>query len=353
MATQVLADILTSLSQVFAPALDRQFNHLSVLAELLPKQNGAGKNVAWDVRFSRTTHAANFTEGADVAAGEFNVDVTQPASLSWAAYRAAFALSGLSVAAAAGSVGSALELLDQFGSNLVDAGSDLVSQINAGLYSAAGTGSLLAGLSGAGAIAATGTYANINRSTYAEWAANVLSNGGVGRALTKALMDQMEENIYSACGMMPDIIVTTPALARTYESLFDTIQRVIVERGDITSINPNVTNVGGGMIPANTGYTGLSYKGIPIYRDRNCPTGKMFFLNRQYVAIRVLPQVNMGNSVMQQNTMLAGAPGNDTRIQARIDSLAKNGDADKFQLVAYLQLAVRKPNACGLIDDLT
>jgi hypothetical protein len=268
-------------------------------------------------------------------------------------YRAAFSLSGLSVAAASGSVGSAVELLDQFGSNLADAAADLVSQINAALYSGAGTGTTIAGLLGSGALAATGTYANINRATYSEWAGNVLANGGVGRPLTKALMDQLEENIYSACGQMPDIIVCSPAIARTYESLFDNIQRVFIERGDTSNLAPNVANVGAPVIPANTGFTGLSYKGIPIYRDRNCPSGKMLFLNRQYVRIRPLPQGNIQTSRVQANQMLEGAPGNNTQITARIDSLAKNGDADKFQLVTYLQLQVRKPNACGYIDDLT
>lgn len=351
MGTQMLADILPALSQLFAPELARQFNRQSVLAELLPKQRGAGKNVGWDVRFSRSVHAGSFTEGADMAPNEFQRDPTVPATLHWGTYRTGFALSGLSVAAASGSVGSALELLDQFRTNLTDAGSDLISQINRALYLGDGSGPNITGLFGGGALAASGTYAGINRATYPEWAGNVLGNGGVARPLTKALLDQMEESIYESCGMMPDIIVTSPSIARSYEGLFDAMARVLVERGDLSALGA-IPNAGGPVIPANTGYTGLSYKGIPIYRDRDCPAGKLAMLNRQFAAIRVLPQVNLGTSVTSREEGLSGTPGNDTGISARIDSLAKEGDSDKFQLVTYLELQVRRPNACGTLDDL-
>ena len=352
MAILTLQDILGALSQLFAPELDRQFNRQAVTAELLPKRGGAGKNVAWDVRFSRTVHAASFVEGSAVQASEFQTDVTVPATLGWAMYRSAFSLSGLAVAAASGSVGSAMELLDQFGSNLTDAATDLISQINAALFAGTGAGANIAGLFGGGALAASGTYANINRATYPAWCSNVLGNGGNPRALTKALLDQMEEAVYIACGMMPDVIVCSPGIARSYESLFDSMTRVFVERGDVSALRPDAANVGAPVIPPNTGYTGLSYKGIPIYRDRDCPSGKLLMLNRQFVAIRTLPQAPLGTATMSREQELSGAPGNNTRIAARIDSLAKEGDADRFQLVTYLQLQVRKPNACGVIDDL-
>jgi hypothetical protein len=351
MSTLLLADILPALSQLFAPELARQFNRQSVTAELLPKQKGAGKNISWDVRFSRAVHAASFTEGAPMDPNEFQTDITVPATLPWAMYRTGFSLSGLSVAAASGSVGSALELLDQFRTNLTDAGTDLISQINSAIFLGDGTGTNIAGLLGGGALTASGTYANINRATYAGWNSNTLLNGGTPRPLSKSLLDQMEETIYTACGMMPDIIVTSPTIARSYESIFDTMSRVLVERGDLSALGA-IPNAGNPVIPANTGYTGLSYKGIPIYRDRNCPAGNLLMLNRQYIAIRVLPQVNLGTAVTSRDEGLSGAPGNDTGISARIDSLAKDGDSDKFQLVTYLQVQARRPNACGVIGDL-
>lgn len=349
---QVLSDISSALSQLFAPLLDRQFNRHSVIAELIPKKPGAGKNIAWDTRFSRSTHAAAFTEGSDVAAGEFNTDITQPATLSWGMYRVAFSLSGLSVAAAATSPGSALELLDQFQTNLEDAAMDLVSQINAAIYAGTGSSGQLYGLVGGGALAATGTYANVNRSTYAEWAGNVLANGGTPRVLTKPLLDQLEANIYTASGMPPDVIVCSPAIAQEYEQLFDSVKRVMVERGELSAMGNGNTVSGEPMIARNSGYTGLTYKGIPIYRDRNCPTAQLFMLNSQTCEIKVLPQVDLGTTPLVENKAMSGAPGNPTGISARVESLAKTGDADKFQLKSYLQVVVRRPNANGYLDDL-
>jgi hypothetical protein len=350
--TQVLSDISTALSQLFAPELARQFNRHSVIAELIPKKTGTGKNVAWDTRFSRTTHAAAFTEGSDIAAGEFNTDPTQPASLSWGMYRVAFSLSGLSVAAAATSPGSALELLDQFQTNLEDAAMDLVSQINAAVYAGTGASGQIAGFIGGGALAATGTYAGVNRTTYPEWAGNVLGNSGTPRPLTKPLLDQLEGNIYTACGMPPDVIVCSPSIAQEYEQLFDTVKRVMIERGELSAMANGNTVSGEPMIARNSGYTGLTYKGIPIYRDRNCPGAQLFMLNSQYTEIKVLPQVELGAVSLAENKAMSGAPGNPTGISAKVESLAKTGDADKFQLKVYLQLVCRRPNASGYLDDL-
>lgn len=346
MATQVLSDISSALSTFFDAELQRQFNRTSVLADALPKLPGGGKAVNWDVRLNRTTHAAAFTEGADVDSSEFNVDPTVPAVLSWGQYRVAFSLSGISVAAAASSPGSALELLDQFQSNLEDAASDLVSKINAEIYAGTGSNNRIAGLTGAGAIAATGTYATISRVTYSDWAASVAANGGTSRNLTKWLIDSLESAVYRASGKTPRLIVTTPEVVTKYESLFANEMRVQVDRGELAPIQ-TTPNVGAPFIPSNTGYTGLTYKGIPILRDRDCPSGKLFMLNPDFVNIRVLPQSNLGTVTRSENRQ---APAG---ISVRVESLAKTGDADKFQLVAYLQLQVKRPNTCGVLADIS
>jgi hypothetical protein len=37
---------------------------------------------------------------------------------------------------------------------------------------------------------------------------------------------------------------------------------------------------------------------------------------------------------------------------ARLNRLARTGDAYKFQLILYPQLQVERPNSCGVIADL-
>ncbi len=350
MATQVLNDFATALTTVFQPKLDRQFNRLAVLAGALPKSVGSGKNVSWDVRFSRTTHAANFTEGSDVGAGELNVDTTVPATLNWGLYRVAFGISGLSVAAAKSAIGSPLEVMALFEGHVMDAAADLISVINADLFTGDGSSTKIQGLySGANApILTTGSYAGLARATYAEWQSNLLANGGTPRALTKALMDDLEAQIFADCSMPPDLIVASPGIVRKYESLFDSVIRTAPAGTPQNSGDLSVLS----RIQANSGYTGLSYKGIPILRDRNGPTGKLAMLNSSYVSIESLPQVELGDAVFSRSQGLGAEGAAPTGILAKIEPLAKTGDASKFQMVTYLQLKVRKPNACGAIVDL-
>ncbi len=349
----LLTDITAALSTRFGPELDRQFNRMTVTSSLLRKVDGQGKQISWDVRVPRTTHAASFTEGADVTAGEYNVDPTIPAVLNWPMYRVAFSLSGLAVAAAAASPGSASELLDQFGTNLIDAASDMASVINADIYAGDGTGTKITGLVGGGALAATGIYAGINRAAYSSWAGNVSSNGGTARALTKGLIDTLEANIYTASGRIPRLIIAEPQVVRKYEALFDTITRVQIERGDLSAQSRTPTVGSSPFLPDNEGYTGLSYKGMPIYRDKDATAGSLFMLNPDYVELPTLPPANLGTAVLvRQQAAPSQTTGGTNGINFKVESLAKTGDADKFQLVVYVNVKVRRPNACGYLADI-
>jgi hypothetical protein len=350
MADQVLSNIASALSVQFQPKMDRQFNRLSVLASVLQTKPGAGQNLTWDVRFSRSTQPANFTEGSDVSAGEFQTDPTVPASLSWGQYRTGFSISGLALTAARSSANSPEALMQLFEGNLEDAASALISKINGDLFTGAGTGTLIAGLYGSGALATTGTYANVARGTYAEWASNVLANGAVPRALTKALLDQLEEQIFNDCSMPPDLIVGSPGVIRKYESLFDSVIRTAPAGAPANSGELSVIQ----KLQMNSGYTGLTYKGIPVLRDRNATAGKLAMLNSQMVEIATLAQdpVTSASSKTDRSAGNGGEPPAPSGIQVRVEPLAKTGDANKFQLVTYVQLKVRRPNACGVVEDI-
>ena len=353
--TEVLTDFNAALSIFFDEKVSRQFNRMAVTAELLEKVPGAGQAINWDVRVNRATHATFFTEGSDVAAGEYNIDPNLKATLGWGMYRSAFALSGLSVAAARTSPGSAIEMLNQFETNLVDAASDLVSQVNSELWLGTGATSRIAGFTGGGALSATGTYAGLNRATYPDFAGNLAANGGIARTLTKGLLDAMDASIFRASGQTARCIVTTPESATKYEALFDQVGRVQVDRGDISAIS-KTPNVGAPWIPSNSGYTGMSYKGIPVFRDRNVPAGTMAFINPDHVKLRVLPQVDLRTSPLWE--MIQGEASNgdmpsNPMLSCKVESLAKTGDADKFQVVLYCQLEVKRPNACGIIQDIS
>lgn len=346
MALQDLATNLSSaLSQVYAPRLIRNFNRLSVLASVIPKEAGRGKNVAWDTMMSAAS-AASFTDGADVST--YDVDTPVPATLSWGLYRSSFSISGLAQAAAASSSGTAEELMALIDTSATNSAMKLISTINADLFSGS---SAIVGL--ASALAATGTYASIAKGTYSEWAGNVLANGGTSRALTKDLIDQLEASIYTASGQSPNIIVASPGVVRKFEGLFDSFNRNIVGPGEISAINRGNFS-GSAVLPSNVGFTGLHYKGIPVYRDRNCQSGYLYMLNTDFLKLKFLPQPGVNTAAIAQSKELQGAPDtNMAGLAARLEAMAKTGDADKFTMKIYLQLACLRPNAHGMLQDIS
>lgn len=346
MAVQVLADFSDALSQLFEAMLVRQMNRKVVLANLLRKTNGSGKNLAWDVTFSGITATSTYTEGADVGAGDLDNDVEEDAILSWGQYRQSFGISGLALAAASSSQGNASQYLDMIMKKAVDSSSYLLADINSDLYVGTGASTSIVGLDAA--LATTGTYATIAKATYSEWQGNVDDNSGTPRALTKSLLDSLERAIYSACGMAPSFIVTTPAVASKYEALLDAIARQILEQGDTSTL---IRNLGSPVINEN-GYTGLNYKGIPIYRDKDCPSGKLYMLNEDHVELTTLVQAGTSTATSYVERMLSDEKMVSSGVNARLEALAKTGDADKFTCKLYPQVKVDRPNTHGVIEDI-
>jgi len=345
MATVDLSRITAALATLFQPKIVAQMNRSVVLLQLLPFAPANGQNLQWDTEFSASGEATNSTiaDGADVSV--YQDDDVIPATLQYATYSEAFGLTGKARAAAAASR-SPDELADLFAEKIERAVRRLTKNIGVDIYTGAGTSNLMAGLTGAGAIDATGTYANIDRATYTGWASNELGNSGVARALTFDLMRRMRRTIYTACGEMPDLIVCDALQHEKFGQLFDGQRRY----------NQDVF-LRGQKISLSGGYRALDFDGIPVIADVNCPAGKMLFLNTNYVKMRQLPDaadaVNgsagmIGLHGTAEEQFGSGA----TQLTARINPLARTGDAYKFQMVLYPQLQVERPNACGKIEDL-
>jgi hypothetical protein len=345
MAVDILSNISSALSQLFEAQLARQWNRMAVTAQLIEAERGRGKNVAWDVEFSGAS-AGSVAEGSDVATSEFATDVVLPATLSWATYRSSFQISELEVDAAAGSQGSADALLDIFGERVLGANSKLISTINADIFAGTGTdgsgNSNLVGLWG-GALDPTGTYAGIVRGTYTEFAGNQLANSSVARALTQDLLYQLEANIFTACGESPGVIVTSPGVVRKYAGLFESIRTVMTD----------------GSAPSEFagGTSNMSWRGMPVIRDRNAPTGKLLMLNKNYLKMKYLPHVMLDEGSPKKMETLVGSSGmsvkNESRIPARLVILSKTGDSYKASLKTVLQLACARPASCGQLIDLS
>lgn len=344
MSIIAMASIAASLTTIFEDQITSQINRATVLLQVLPVGYGTtGKNIAWNARFGTAVGGAR-AEGADVVT--FNNDDKVPATLEYGTYDDAFGVTGKAMSAARAAKNPA-ELQNLFVEELGDCVERLAKGIAIDLYVGTGAADHITGLvATSGAVMDSGTYATIDRAVKAQWRGTVMSNGGIGRALTFDLMREMRRRIYIASGLKPDLIITTPELHEKYGALFGQQRRYITE-----------IRMRGQLITLDGGYNMLEMDGIPIIEDVDCPTAKMLFLNTRYVRVLQLP--DQADSVNQSMTMLgiAGTPEEQLgapsqKLSARVNPLARNGDTYSFQLICYPQLQVRRPNSCGVIVDL-
>lgn len=342
MTAETLADITSALPQLFGDQITRQWNRQCRLASLLPVKPGIGKNVAWDVEFSGAA-AATYTEGADVST--YAQDPIVPATLDWGYYRSTFSLSGLEVATAKASKDAPAALTDILGERMLGSITKLSSVINADLITGAGTTGLILGLLG-GVIAATGSYAGIYRTTggtnYTEWMSTLLTNSSVDRALTVDLMSQLEQGIFTKSGTTPSFYLCSPGVYRKYAGLFETIRRV---EGD-----------GRGPMTYGTGAAELFFRGVPIFRDKDCTAKYMIAVNTDALEIQVVGQPADPSAQSTATPAGVSSNGKDTAplaIPVTVQPLAKLGDSTRFQTQVYIQLKCTRPNALGYIGDIS
>jgi hypothetical protein len=344
MTQTALSTIASSLSTIFEDQIVSQINRATVLLQVLPTGYGTtGKDISWVARFGTAVGGAR-AEGADVAT--LNTDTKAPAKLDYGTYDDAFGITGKALAGAR-AAGNPAELAALFVEEITDCVERLAKGIAEDLYTGTGaTDHIMGLLATAGGIMDTGTYATIDRSSFPQWQGNVMTNGGVGRALTFDLMREMRRRIYTASGLKPDLIVCEPSIHEKYGSLFGQQRRYVTE-----------IRLRGAMITLDGGYQMLEFDGIPVLEDVDAPTGDMLFLNTRYVRVLQLP--DDVNDVNQSKAMIGlagtaeeqlGMP--NAKLRARINPLAREGDLYRFQLILYPQLQVRRPNANGVIQDI-
>lgn len=346
MATVDLASITAVLQKRFEPDVVSQIQRAAPMLQVLgPNVRDADSHVIqWDVKFGTAGYggAASIAEGADVAT--FNTDTKATASLVFGTYHDAFEITGKAIASAIAS-GNPAALADLFGSEIRDSAMRLSHALATEFYSGNGAGERMTGLLG-GAILDSGTYAGLSRVTYPQWRGNIRANGGVGRAVSFALLRGMSTDIYKACGLRPDFIVCGPSTHDQYGALFGEQRRYIQD-----------INTPGGQMKLSGGYRALEFDGVPIMEDVNCPEGQFLFLNLSYLLFRQLPQPGQMVTRSMGERPLETAPeqtkgGGPIPVRVRIQGLAITGDKYRFALYVYPQVQVRRPQAFGVLQDI-
>lgn len=103
------------------------------------------------------------------------------------------------------------------------------------------------------------TYANINPVTYTQWVP-ILETAGAPRALTRNIMYNYSRMLEEQ-EQYDEVLMTTPAMAQTYNTLFDSVA--------------GINSVAGFGQSTDLGYAARSYNGIPLMTDPQMPTGQI------------------------------------------------------------------------------
>ncbi len=345
MSDQAYSTISNSLATLFENDITSQINRSTVMLQILDVVPGQAHNVNFVVRFG-TAVGRTTTDGAVVdRTNDTQKDDKVPAQLNYGIYTEVFGVTGLALAGAL-ATGNPLALKDLFAEELGDAVERFAKKVEIDIFTGNGSNAIVGMNATAGALRATGVYANIDRAVRTQWAATEMLNGGVGRALTLDLMREMRRRIYVASGTKPDVIVTTPELHQKYGALMGQQRRWVQ---DVTLRGQRVTLDGG--------YQVLEFDGIPVIESVDCPAGVMDFINTRRLQVVPLPD---NISSVNQGMGQVGVKGTEEtqfgmptpKLTARINPLGRDGDRVQFQLIAYIAMRNKQCNSGGLIGDL-
>ena len=170
-----------------------------------------------------------------------------------------------------------------------------------------------------GIVSTTKTVQGLDPATYSWWAASVLANGGTARAITEALMQTAMDTTETASDGTVKAVLTSFGVRRAYQTLLTTNRRYVATTD----------------LDLKGGKKALDYNGLPLIADKDAPTGKMFFLDTDYLKVYQLSDIEW----MQEDGAIL------SRIQGK--------DSYGAVLYRYLELGCSSRNAQTLLTDIT
>ncbi len=349
MADTNFSAIQPALEQRIRRDVAKQYNRSSVTTDLLPKQSGMGKNLAWDVSVGTSTGQV-FDDGQIIST--YNADTELLATLPWCEYGDTFRITGLAEDAAAF---SDTELGRTWMFKMIQARERAAQKINTDIWQ--GTGSsgpqtLFGIVAAGGPLDSSGTYAGINRATYTQWQGTVLGNGGIPRALSLSLIEYGFELTFNASGKIPTWGITTSNIWRLLCELAADQRRILQQ-----------VTVRGEQLNISLGFNAVEINGVPVFKDISVPSGYLAFFSEDSLMIEYLPTaasriargkimatVPIGGLPLEQ--VMTGAPASGGPLVANVISLPAPGNFEAWMLDCVIQLKCIRPNAHFLIKDI-
>lgn len=334
MADNPQTALLIVTAQEYAGNIIRQINRQSQLFKSLLIVRGAGKNVAWSAESSgqlAETHA----DGADAA--NFGSDAQTAATLNWALLRSPFRVTDLAQDVAGSSM-TPEDVVELWSRNVVNSSGTLASLINTQLFSGNGAASPkeITGLDSAiGSI--SNTYATIDRSSAAYWRPYVIDPGSANQ-LTLAQIRKDRTAIYTQSGYWPDLALCSPNVFNELGNLFDDNRRYVQQ-----------IETARGTVQLNAGFDALMVGGTAFLQDKDATANQIYYLNSNFVELQVLPTANSPSLTEAPNAIVQANDGFGTiPLGFRYKKLATTGSSEKAQVGVTIELAVKRPNACGI-----
>lgn len=216
------------------------------------------------------------------------------------------------------------------------------------------------------AVDGSGTYANVNRSTYATWASSEYSISAASHSASIANSDNgfnllrrmlfggtdsasntITRTIYGS--MVPNAIVMPITLWPAFEALYQMVQSgSAIGQGVMAMYAPmvgrsTINRYGQNQAPSEVmggraGFNAITYMGIPLIWDEHCPAGTIYFLNFDTMQWLGIPSTSKGAisyDLLKGPVKFEGANTNVTaalgvnRLPAR-EPFAQYGEATYF-----------------------
>jgi hypothetical protein len=352
MADTDLAALNPALEQFIRQQVVKQYNRSHVTANLIRKEVGMGKNLAWDVSVGTATGQV-FDDGQVV--NTFNADVELLATLPWSEYGDAFKITGR---AEDGAQFSKTDLGNTWMFKMIQARERAAKKVNDDIWSGDGTGApqKLYGLTMAanGPLSTSGTYAGtMDRATYPQTQGITLANGGIPRAISLSLVEYGFEQVFNASGKIPTWGITTSNIWRSLAEMEGGQRRILQE-----------VYIRSQKLTMSLGFNAVEVNGVPVFKDISVPSGYLAFFSEDSIALEYLPtapaRVARGKIMatvplagLPQEQDMTGAPaGAGSPLVANIISLPSQGNFESWMIDCTLGLKVSRPNAHLLIKDI-
>ena len=296
--TRIQNDVLsTTLANYRNKLVDKIFDNYPLLSYLNGKLGvglrgksvkrlvSGGESIVEQLMYEDNSTAGSYA-GAEVLDTTLQDGITI-ARYDWKQYSASIGITGKDKLSNAGSTERLINLLE---AKTKQAEMSLRKELSEGAWSD-GTGNGSKDLTGLQTLVDSGTtVGGLAPGTYAWWASNENSTATSFAADGLATM-RTSFNSVSYGNDKPDIVFTDQNNYERYEAALQPQERYQNTEA------------------ANSGFTALTFKGIPIMWDRDCPSNEMYFLNSNYLSFVVHDQADMttGEFVTPNNQDLSTA----------------------------------------------